>query len=590
MAAEVSLKEESALEIGKQLAFSFQGLQNVGADTANGGLELEEEKQQTSFLESISGGIKKMVVFFGGLAAATKEARRERLITEAQGTEAEKEALIKGANAQANAPENTPPGTYGNVLGPLQKTITAAYIDYMMDSLQIDVLLETLDRVPLVSELLPRIIASFKCAYKSPQDPALDDFLSTLTLDVCGDLRNDISLPEIPKIPNFFNTSFLKTISDLFLLKMTQTLTKVLVSLLFKLLETVDAALCNSLNALGQFVMSGNPDVGNAFDEAFRDAFCPSGDDDDAAATKDNIFGGIGGFGGDIGCLYRTLNSVTSKKENIELLAGEGDPNASRRIAEAVNTFCPEYGRVMGSPEDVENFYRQAGSFCPPELLQDLLDQVRQEPDGPVYDSICLTQEELDQFNRDREALLTAGGLDEETARDMIDRANERVLDDLGDVARIMQQGPQGLLDQAIQDLLSRGDPTCSVNKSAITLETPQTRAEKKGLINEFFNPLEKNFFDDLIGEFHSVLGSILRDKSNNNLKLHEFFVNLPIFFPNYHNSASEWDFRKENGSFFYTWMMEEDRQGGFFPDTVGIYLRNKMQMLLVPVFTNNLI
>ena len=93
MAAEVSLKEESALEIGKQLAFSFQGLKNVGADTANGGLELEEEREQTSYLEKISGGIKKMVVFFGGLAASVKEARRERLITEAQGTEAEKEAL-----------------------------------------------------------------------------------------------------------------------------------------------------------------------------------------------------------------------------------------------------------------------------------------------------------------------------------------------------------------------------------------------------------------------------------------------------------------------------------------------------------------
>ena len=95
MAAEVSLKEESALEIGKQLAFSFQGLQAVGADTANNALELEEEREQTSYLEKISGGIKKMVVFFGSLAAATKEARRDRLITEAQGTEAEKEALDK---------------------------------------------------------------------------------------------------------------------------------------------------------------------------------------------------------------------------------------------------------------------------------------------------------------------------------------------------------------------------------------------------------------------------------------------------------------------------------------------------------------
>ena len=91
MAAEVTLKEESALEIGKQLAFSFQGLKNVGADTANGGLELEEEREQTSYLEKISGGIKKMVVFFGGLAASIKEARRERLINEAQSAELAKE-------------------------------------------------------------------------------------------------------------------------------------------------------------------------------------------------------------------------------------------------------------------------------------------------------------------------------------------------------------------------------------------------------------------------------------------------------------------------------------------------------------------
>ena len=51
MAAEISLKEESAIEIGKQLAFSFQGLKAVGADTVNDGLELEEEKQQTKTME-----------------------------------------------------------------------------------------------------------------------------------------------------------------------------------------------------------------------------------------------------------------------------------------------------------------------------------------------------------------------------------------------------------------------------------------------------------------------------------------------------------------------------------------------------------
>jgi hypothetical protein len=495
----------------------------------------------------------------------------------------EKKMLADAANREAAAPENTPPGTYGNALGSLQKTITSAYIDYMMDSLQIDVLLQTLDRVPLVSELLPRLISSVKCASQSPADPSFDNFLSTLTLDVCGDLRNGIAMPEIPKIPNFFDKSLLTTLSNIFIKKFSQTMAKVMFGMLFKLLETVDAALCNAINQLGEFTASALTGGNLGLDEAFKDAFCPDGNDDDLAATKDGIFGGIGGFGGDIDCLYRTINSVSSRKENVQLLAGEGSPNASARIAAAVNTFCPDYSGVMGRAEDVEQFYKQAGSFCPPELMAELLDQVNTIPDGPIYESICLTQDELEQWNRDRERLLTDNGLDEETARDMIDKANDRVLDDLGDVAKIMQQGPQGLMEQAIDDLLSRADPTCSVNKSAITLETPESRQQKKGLINDFFSPLEKHFFDDLIGEFHSVLVSILRDMSDNSLKLHEFFTKIPIFLPNYTNSQADWDDRKENGSFIYTWMMEEDRAGGFFPETVGLHLKNQMMTITPP-------
>ena len=494
---------------------------------------------------------------------------------------AEKEMLSDAANREANAPENTPPGTYGNALGSLQKTVTAAYIDYMMDSLQIDVLLQTLDRVPLVSELLPRLIASVQCASQSPADPSFDSFLSTLTLDVCGDLRNGLTMPEIPKVPNFFDSSLLTTLSNIFIQKFSQTMAKVMVSMLFKLLETVDSALCDSINALGAFVADELSGGGNGLDQAFKDAFCPDGDDNDLAATKDGIFGGVGGFGGDIGCLYRTINSVSSRKENVQLLAGQGSPNASARIAAAVNTFCPDYSGVMGRPEDVEQFYQQAGSLCPPELMAELIDQVNTVPDGPIYDSICLSQDELDQWNRDRERLLTDNGLDEETARDLINKANDRVLDDLGDIAKIMQEGPQGLMDQAIDDLMSRADPTCSVNKSALTLETPESRQQKKGLINDFFSTLEKGFYGDLIGDFTSVLVSILRDTADNSLKLHELFANTPILFPNYVNSDEDWQFRKENGSILYAndfIMSEPDKAKGQFPDTVGIHLRKQME------------
>ena len=45
--AEVTLKEESALEIGKSLLTLFKDYKRC--DTATNGLELEEERQQTSY-------------------------------------------------------------------------------------------------------------------------------------------------------------------------------------------------------------------------------------------------------------------------------------------------------------------------------------------------------------------------------------------------------------------------------------------------------------------------------------------------------------------------------------------------------------
>ena len=61
--AEITLKEESALEIGKQLAFFFSRTTKHCWRYSNGGLELEEEKQQTSYLEKIVVVLKKWWCF-----------------------------------------------------------------------------------------------------------------------------------------------------------------------------------------------------------------------------------------------------------------------------------------------------------------------------------------------------------------------------------------------------------------------------------------------------------------------------------------------------------------------------------------------
>ena len=415
-------------------------------------------------------------------------------------------------------------------------------------------------------------------------------------------------------LPQFFDSSLLTTIGNLFIEKFEKVLGVLIIRLVIKLLETIDSAICDSLNALSTFVADGLTDGGEftsqGLDDAFRDAFCPNGDTGDLQNTKNGIFNSVGGNGmsqNSFDCAFNTINAVSSKKENLQLLLGVSNRNASRRIAESVNAFCPEFSDYLGDPNSVENFYAQCGSFIPPQLRDILLSQIETVPDGPIIESICLTQEELDAWNENRENLLVNNGLDRDSARDMLDKANERILDDLGSLAEILQKGPDGILGEAIADLMSLSDPNCEVNRSAITLETPESRAQKVGLINGFFKPLESKFFGDLIGDFTSVFGGILRDTQDSSLNLHEQFVNLPLFFPNYVNTEQMWDARRSEreeipllgGVIAPLTMPARPLEGitdilnpigipnipepvkplmrGMFPDTVGIWMRKTL-------------
>jgi hypothetical protein len=270
-----------------------------------------------------------------------------------------------------------------------------------------------------------------------------------------------------------------------------------------------------------------------------------------------------------------------SKGEYIDLLTqnpSQMNPEVTRRIAEVVKAFCPEFAYLLGTPDQVGDIFGKINRFVPPELRNFLRDQRDQVADEPVYSSVCLTQEEFDTWNRDRVNILCETGLDCPTAERMIEKANDRVLDDLGALSDILQKGPDGLLSDALDSLLSPPDPTCAVQNSALVFEDEEQIQESLGTMLEFFKLLEKNFYRDLVSRPRSLLNNILVDTNNRRLGTHELFVNLPVLFPNYVNSEEDWDFRKENGSKLYTWAMEKDRMKGMFPDTVGIWMHKQLR------------
>ena len=285
--------------------------------------------------------------------------------------------------------EPGPPGTYGKALGNIQQLIVEVYIKNMLDLLEIDELLQLLERFP-GGDLLPRFLNEASCATQGLFKPPIKSFLSTFSLEVCGDKGFGIGIPEIKQIPNFWDGSLLARLQPLFVGKIETVLVQIIQRMILKILESIDIGICEAINAQGW----GSVSTASGLDEAIAEAFCPDGDEKDLKDTKDNLFkaAGLAGKIPRVGkddlpilpknqphlgavsddtfdCLYRVLNSTLSKREVLQLLttpASQMDSAVLLRISELVNAFCPEFSPVFGTPDlvgavFVEVFSRPSG-------------------------------------------------------------------------------------------------------------------------------------------------------------------------------------------------------------------------------------
>ena len=365
-----------------------------------------------------------------------------------------------------------------------------------------------------------------------------------------------------------------------------------------KLFESIDAALCKSLNALGQSVvgtLTGGSGAG--LSDAFADAFCPDADEDELNNVQKNMFGNALGKGAApdsaYDCLFRAVNGTMSKREIIDLLTNTPsnmDDATAGKFALLVNSRCPELSDLLGDPEDVKDAFGSIGKYIPPDLKDYLRDQNENDLDAPIYDAICLTQDELDLWNANRKQLYVDNGLDEATADELINKANERALDNLDDLSDIVQKGPQGLLEEAIDAILKQPDPACANDPAAIIMEDETLAAEKSNLFNDYFKRIEMKFLRDLIGERSSLIGNILIDTQGNHLQQHNRRVNIgssTVLFSNYVDTEQEWNEREENGSRLKKLLMDEELRRGMFPETVGLSMLNQLNQINFNYKTN---
>jgi len=438
-------------------------------------------------------------------------------------------------------------GTYGKALGDIQSAVTSAYVEAIMETAELQQLMGILNKLPGV-KLIGSFLAGLKCPLPSFIYPPLSSFLGTLTLDPCGPGKTRISFGELPKLRSFNGWNFLNILKNAFVDALLQVVTEIMFAIIFKLASIVFDVTCQTLAAAGQAAFKGIVgDSGwrNAVDDFFCGKDKPEDERDDHAALV--LKTAVPQIPGDAKDLAKTMSVIGTKSEYaraITSLPEDQDMGFMKNLSSLIVANHPEYALTMGTPEMLVMFFSQVGNLLTADQIVQLRDSLDFESEIPLDDSICLTDDELDQWAQDREDALTNAGLDPQIAKDFVARQDERRKSDLADIADILSQSPEGMLENALNEALGASDPDpgCDVSKSAVQLEKIEQVKDAVGKATKgMFKRLEKAFFDDIIlwrwpmdprswNDTPGILSTILADTQGYTLNFHNIARNN-IFF-----------------------------------------------------------
>ena len=527
----------------------------------------------------------------------------------------EQDKMIEDARSETGIidisnPDQVQQGSIGKALGNVQKAIFDAYVEAFMSLVGIQDLFAALDKIP-GAKLIGRIIASFDCPNVHFIYPPIDSFLSTLTFKQCLD-NGRFAFPRIPNLGNirslpsiiwqFLKDAFLKALQDL--------VVRVISAFVLKILLTIENALCKALEAVGRFAAEAVKGPEANFGGLMRDFFCgddaSDGDIDDFTSS---LLTSIGVTNDDLDRLAKqttandlrnkhleitkTIARISSRRELEQLIVandGEQDNNTLNRISSTITLKFPEFEAFFDTPQKVAGIFSSIGNFLTPDQRQSVRENLeRPDADLPVDSSICLTNEQFENWNNKRKNLLTNAGLNPEDAQDFVDKLNDQAQDDLGDLADLANQSPEEILGDAIDNGLFPDtggrlkDPFCDPSGGSIAqLETAESAELAAELADGVFRSLSLAFSNDMIGKKDSLLDNVLADTCNLPLKRHQQRTNNVVFQIDWADSQETWDAKKERfsqtkiGEIYFD-VLSGDEPVGVFPDTVGILAKNKL-------------
>ena len=507
--------------------------------------------------------------------------------------------FANGANANVRINQ----GSVGKALGNIQETIFDAYVDAIMDNVEIQELFSILDKFP-GARLIARLIASFDCPNVHFIYPPIKSFLGSLTFDQCLD-RGSITIPRIPRIPKI--RTIRKELMDLAKRIIKEAWEDLVEStyaaVTLKFLMIIENALCKALEAVGQFAAEAVQGPNANFGSVINELICGGETgDDEIDQVSSSLLSSIGvtpqklqdlaedtnpaDLQGQYRQVMNSISNVVSGKQLKELMVanpGEADTLVLARLSRTVSLQNPAFAIFFDSPDKVEAVFAAMGNFMTPEQRQ----LVRDNLANPQFEvntgsSICLTQEQLENYQNQKRKIWADCGLSPDQIEENLKKDEERDREACFEAADLLAKGPVSALKEAIDKALLPEE--CGNPNGIVQLEDPITAKENDILVEGVFRSLQRSYQNDMIGKRDAFLENVLADTTDLPLKRHERRANSESFYIDYANSVEDWEAKEKRfnetaaGSFYFGVLSQEEPKG-VFPDTVAIKMKEELEV-----------
>ena len=454
-----------------------------------------------------------------------------------------------------------------------------------------DNMLELLDEINKFpgAEMIAFLIALFDCPMPPLLNPSIADFMKGFGLPFCQDMRE-------LRVPRFWDPSewypdfvdIMKHLWDFIKLAIKQAIVNILILILVKICKIMGDAICKALGTVGKLagalpsLLTGRTQLldiikesicgPDATDEMVQNTLTELMDTFGAGGAAFANQDAVSGWAGD-------LSSSVTRREFAEAFLGDPSEDFLEVADQLIEFEYPEFREGFRDPNALGKFFKNVGNLMPAQVRQDLNDFLNELPEGdsyPANPSLCVTEQQLEDF-ADLRCELLSGKASPEQCRIMFDNMQSQRLDDLGDLTDLMQKGIEETIMENLPKFFS--SPGCD-DGLIPDLPEPTKNVAVSALSNDF-EMLKIDYSKDMLGngglfatdKGWGFMNLVLSDTLGNPLTAHHRFsrnknryVNFASNLPN-GGSASTGFFAFAQGNKGFS------SQEGQFPSYVGEWL-----------------